>query len=76
MRLQSVVLTNEGMQVMYLDEADIHTDTGVMEAHALDIPHAVLPDDLLAELVEAAETIVEHIRVLNRQPLDSFKAPR
>lgn len=76
MRLQSVILTNEGVQIMYVEESDNHSESGVMEARALDIPHEVLPQVLLDDLVEAAQAIVEEARVLRRQPLQQFKAPR
>lgn len=76
MRLQNVVNTNDSLQITYIEETDIHTDSGIMTARIIDIPHPTLPQDLLDELVEAAERIIDHARVVQRQPIESFVAPR
>jgi hypothetical protein len=75
-RLQSVVNNNSGIQITYLLESDQHPDSGIMEARTLDIPHEALPQDLLDDLVDSAESIVEHARVVRRAPVDQFRAPR
>lgn len=76
MRLQTIVNSNESLQITYVDEADIHTDTGIMTARTVDIPHAALPQALLDDLVDSATQILDHARVVQRQPIDSFVAPR
>lgn len=76
MRLQSIINTNEGVQLTYILEADIHDASGVMTARTVDIPHAVLPQHLLDELVDVAHQIVEHARVVQREPVEQFRAPR
>jgi hypothetical protein len=76
MRIQNIANTNDGLQITYIEEADIHTDSGIMTARIVDIPHPSLPQDLLDELIEAAERIVDHARVVQRHPVESFVAPR
>lgn len=76
MRIQSIVMTNDVVQLTYLEEAGVNTDTGIVEARVLEIPHAVLPQALIDDLVDSAHSIIDEARVRNRQPADSFRAPR
>lgn len=76
MRLQSIINTNHGLQVTYIDEADIHEESGVMVARTVDIPHPVLPQHLLDEVVDVAAQVIEFARVTIRAPADQFIAPR
>lgn len=76
LRIQSIVNTNAGLQLTYILEQDIHESSGIMTARTVDIPHAVLPQHLLDELVDVAHQLVEHARVVQREPQEQFRAPR
>jgi hypothetical protein len=76
MRVQSIVNTNDGLQLTYILEADIHEQSGIMTARTVDIPHAVLPQHLLDELVDIAHQIIDHARVVQREPEEQFRAQR
>lgn len=76
MRLQSIVNTNASLQITYIQEADIHEGSGIMLARTVDIPHAVLPQALLDEIVDSAAQIVEFARVTQREPVEQFRAAR
>ena len=76
MRLQSIVNSNTSLQITYIEEADIHDDSGIMLARTVDIPHHTLPQDLLDEVVDAAQQIIEFARVTQREPVAQFRAPR
>lgn len=76
MRLQSIINSNHSLQITYIEEADIDEDTGVMLARTVDIPHAVLPQHLLDEVVDVAEQVIEFARVTVRAPVDQFVAQR
>lgn len=71
-RLQNVINTNDSLQITYINEADIDSQSGIMEARTLDIPHAVLDPRLMADLVDSVEQIIEEGRVLRRRPEQSF----
>lgn len=75
-RLQSIVNNNDSLQVTYIEEADIHTGSGLMMARTLDIPHPILPQHLLDELVDTVQQIIEHARIIQREPVEQFRAPR
>lgn len=76
LRLQSIVNTNAGLQVTYILEQDIHDKSGIMTARTVDIPHPVMPQHLLDELVDITHQIIEHARVVQREPEEQFRAPR
>lgn len=76
MRLQSIVNSNHSLQITYIDEADIHEESGVMLARTVDIPHPVLPQHLLDEVVDVAEQIIDFARVTIREPAEQFRAAR
>lgn len=76
MRLQSLVNTNDSVQITYLEEADIDTQTGIMEARVLDVPHAVIPQEHMDDLVDSVEQILDVARVARRRPVDQFVAKR
>lgn len=74
-RLQNIINTNDSLQVTFINEADIDTQSGIMEARTLDIPHGALDPRLMAELVDWVEQLVEEARVLRRRPETSFQSP-
>jgi hypothetical protein len=76
MRLQSIVNSNASLQITYIEEADIHEDSGIMIARTVDIPHPSLPQHLLDEVVDIAEQIIDFARVTQREPIEQFRAPR
>jgi hypothetical protein len=76
MRLQSIVNTNDSLQISFLEEADIDTQTGIMEARVLDVPHAVIPQEHMDDLVDSVEQILEVARVARRRPVEQFVANR
>lgn len=76
MRLQSIVNSNASLQITYIEEADIHEGSGIMLARTVDIPHPVLPQHLLDEVVDVAEQIIDFARVTQREPAEQFRAPR
>lgn len=76
MRLQSIVNSNASLQITYIEEADIHDDSGIMLARTLDIPHPTLPQHLLDEVIDAAAQIIDFARVTQRAPVEQFRAPR
>lgn len=75
-RVQSVINTNHGLQVTYVNEADIDEKSGIMEARTLDLPHEVIAQPVMDELVDAVKQLIEVARVARRRPEDSFVAPR
>jgi hypothetical protein len=75
-RLQSLVNTNDGLQITYIEDADIHQGSGVMMARTVDIPHAVLPQALLDEIIDSALQVIEFARVTIREPVEQFRAAR
>lgn len=76
MRLQSIMNSNDSLQITYIEEADIHPASGVMMARTVDIPHAVLPQALLDEVVDSALQVIEFARVTIREPVEQFRAQR
>jgi hypothetical protein len=76
MRLQSIINSNTSLQITYIDEADVHDESGIMLARTVDIPHPTLPQHLLDEIVDAAEQIIDFARVTQRAPAEQFRAPR
>ena len=72
-RLQGVAITNDGVQIAYVQEADIHTDSGIMESRTIDIPHESLPQALLEDLIDSAMQIIDHARVVRRNPTDEYR---
>lgn len=68
MRVQSVINTNHGMQITYVEEADIDTDTGIVVARTLEIPHEVLDQVLVDDLTDWVVQVVDAARVLRHQP--------
>lgn len=76
MRVQSIVNSNQSLQVTYLEEADIHENSGIMTARTVDIPHQVLPQHLMDEIVDIAAQIIDFARVTQREPVEQFRAPR
>jgi hypothetical protein len=76
MRLQNVINTNDSLQITYIEESDIDSHSGIMEARTLDIPHATLDPRLMADLIDSIQQIIEEARVLRRRPEASFQSPR
>lgn len=76
MRLQSVIISNESVQITYVEESDLHPPSGIMEARTIDVPHDALPQPLLDDLIDSALQIIDHARTVRRQPVDQFRAPR
>lgn len=76
MRIQSIINTNNSLQVTYLEEADIDEETGVMEARTVDIPHAIVPQEIIDELQDITRQILDVARVARHRPVDRFIAPR
>lgn len=75
-RLQNIINTNDSLQITYINDADVDPGTGIMEARMLDIPHGVLDQRLMDELIDVVHQFIEEARVLRRRPDDSFMAPR
>lgn len=76
MQIQQVAFTNSSVQITYIEEADVHSDSGIIKASTLDIPHECIPNALFAELQEAIHDVIEQARVTMRKPVDTFTATR
>lgn len=76
MRVQSIIISNESVQITYVEESDIHAASGIMEARTVDIPHDTLDPRLLEDLVDSALQIIIETRTIRRQPVDEFRAAR
>lgn len=76
MRVQSVVNTNHGLQITYVNEDEIDADTGILVARTLDMPHDVLDQVLMDELTDWVVQVVEAARVLRHQPRDEYRTSR
>lgn len=75
MRFQTVIFTNESVQITYSEESDFDPETGVAEARTLDIPHATLGEELFDDLQDSLEQIIDFARVAMRKPVKSFSVP-
>jgi hypothetical protein len=75
-RLQQIAVTNEYVSVTYVEEAEIHLDSGIIEARNIEIPHDVLPQSLLDELIDCAVQIIDHARAVRRMPVGEFRGLR
>ena len=75
-RLQNIINTNDSLQITFVREEDIDTQSGVMEGRVLDIPHAALDQRLMDELIDVVEQLIDEARVLRRRPDETFTAAR
>lgn len=69
-------VTGFGLEITYLEEADIHPQTGINELRILQVPHEQLDNVLLDDLFDSVIQIVEDARTRRRAPVDSFIGPR
>lgn len=75
MRLQSVVLTNEAIQIAYVDEADMNPTAGIMRGQVIELAHEVVPQALIDDLIDSANQIIDQFRLLEHKVADEFRAP-
>ena len=74
--IQNVVFGDRGIQITYLPADGINPQTGIVELTVLEVPHELLEQHRLDDLIEAVEGIIDDARVANRQPAQQFRAPR
>lgn len=74
MRIQSIVNTNDAVEIAYLDEADLDIDAGVMESRVVRIAHEIIDQELLDELEVVATQLLDVARRVRHKVADSFKA--
>lgn len=72
-RLQNISVTNQSVQITYVEPTEIDTDSGIMEARILDIPHEVLPQEFMDELLDIALQLIDHGRAVRRLPRDELR---
>lgn len=75
-RLESITNTGDGLEILWADEADIDVRTGIVEARISRIPHEVIPNELVAELVDDVVQILDVARLNKHRVADTFTAPR
>jgi hypothetical protein len=75
MRFQTVIFTNETVQVTYSEESDYDPESGIAQARTLDIPHASLDAELFNDLHDSLNQIVDAAHVSMRKPARSFTVP-
>lgn len=76
MRLQSVVITNETVQVAYVEEDHVNSAAGILRGQVIELDQEVLPQALLDDLIDSANQIIDHFRLLEHRVADEFKAPK
>lgn len=75
MRFQTVIFTNDSMQVTYSEESDFDPESGIAQARTLEIPHASLEPELFNDLHDSLNQIVDAAHVSMRRPARSFSVP-
>lgn len=75
-RLQTIAVTNESLQVTYIEEGNIYGDSGIVIVTTIDLPHHQVPQGTMDELLDIVIDLRDHVRVLTRQAPDEFTAPR
>lgn len=75
-KIQAIYFTSEGAQITYVEERDVHTASGIIGSRSIDIPHAVIPDTMYADLTDSVQQILDHALIIQRQPVDEFRADR
>lgn len=76
MRIQSIINTNDAIEIAYIEEADIDVDAGVMESRVVRIAHEALPQDHIEELTNVVVEMLDLARRKRHRVADEFKAPR
>jgi hypothetical protein len=74
-RLQKIEVTHWGLEITYLEEADVDAPTGITEIRTLQIPHEQLDSVLLEELFDSIIQVIDDARTRVRRPDDSFIGP-
>jgi hypothetical protein len=75
-RVESVTNTGDGLEILWADESDIDYPTGVIEARMSRIPHDVIPNELVTDLVDCVLQILDAARLHRNRVADTFTAPR
>lgn len=76
MKIQAIYFTSEGVQIAYLEETDVHTDSGIVVTRSADIPHAVIPQSMYEDLTDSVQQILDHALTIVRAPVDQYRASR
>ena len=76
MRIQSVVNTNDAIEIAYLLEEDIDIDAGVIESRVVRIAHEAMPQEYLDELESVLNEMLDLARRKRHKVADEFKANR
>jgi len=71
--ITNIAMGDEGLQISYVREADVDTNSGISEMRSVNVPYAILDQSLLNELNEAALAIIEEARVIRMQPADALR---
>jgi hypothetical protein len=72
-RLQNIAITNQSVQITYVEPADNDTGSGVMEARILDLPHEIVPQAFVDELLDIAVQLIDHGRAVRRLPRQDLR---
>lgn len=74
MRIQSIVMTNDAVEIGYIEEADIDIDAGVMESRVVRIAHEALDQEYIDELETVVVQILDVARRKRHKVAEQFKA--
>jgi hypothetical protein len=74
--IQSIVNTNDGMEIQYVDDAEVDVDAGVITAHHLRIAHEALGQSYVDDFEQVGLTILDVARRKRHGVADEFKARR
>lgn len=72
MRINSLAVTPDGIQITYLEEADIDEATGIVMARTLEVPHEHIANSDFEDLLDSIRVIVDHALEKKRRPPESF----
>ena len=76
MKIQGIYFTNAGVTISYLEDSDVHMDSGLVTTRQTDVPHALIPEVFFEDLLDSVQQILDHALTIAREPADKYRAPR
>ena len=73
--IHSIMLSEGGVEISYVEEEDVNRASGILKIRTIMIPKALVSEEV-AELIEAAQAVIDAGLVADRAPAPSFTRRR